>query len=637
MQRSRSALYRSASTAGVLALATVLAFSAAPAGVAQTTLVDVTLANPSFNDFEDGAQGWSANPGGTPVRPAPTATWEWGVPTSGPNVAASGVNVWATNIDGPYAANECSGLATPAIDLTNASSASVSFKHWRHFEQLSATSSFVPDAGVMMATTDGGQTFTVLAASGYTTNSLSSVIRPCFDGADTLVRGFTGPAGTIVPGPTYTTSSADLSAFAGQSVQVVFVFASNCCNQRAGWYVDDVATTIDGVTSVQDFEANDGGFTQIGTKVAPPVAMGWGHGVPVGGPGEPTAMWATNPNGNYGPNECHWVESPPVDLGPLPAEAGVIVSATLSWNQWYRSSSVSAAGVVQIGTADGNYTIVEPSGGYPASPTSTVLDACLGHLAGGQGAFSGFIDPVGGPMTEFEADITPFLGQNVTIRYLFASTSSTITYPGWHVDDVNVETAIVAALPELDDVGPGGADAPLWTSGGDASSWAHGVATSGPVGETVYKTNLAGSHNARECSWIQSPAIPGAALGLAPTLKFDHWYKMESLFSTSTYDGGMVLVSVDEGATWTYLALPEYDRPMTTTMIRACAATYGIAPTAPVFSGNNSAAFESVVADLSAYAGASSLTVRFLFGSDSSVQYDGWAIKNVEIGGAKVL
>src|SRR5699024_1304488 len=31
--------------------------------------------------------------------------WEWGVPTSGPNVAASGDKLWATNLSGNYTTN----------------------------------------------------------------------------------------------------------------------------------------------------------------------------------------------------------------------------------------------------------------------------------------------------------------------------------------------------------------------------------------------------------------------------------------------------------------------------------------------------------------------------------------------------
>lgn len=623
----------------LLVAAAVSAMAVLPAGVAQTTLVDLTIGAPASNDFEDGPQDWVASVPAPTTRPAPTDTWQWGAPTSGPGIAASGSNVWATNLSGNYAASQCSGLLSPPIDLTGATSASLSFKHWRHMDQFSSTSTFVGDGGMLMVTADGGTTFTRITGTGYTTNSMSSVILPCFDGAPSSARGYTGPPGATPPAPTYASNGADLSAFVGQTVQVAFVFASNCCTHRAGWYLDDVATTIDGVTTTEDFEASDGGFTQVGTKVAPAPAQGWSHGVPTTGPGTPTAMWATNLHGNHGPSECNWIESPPIDLGPLPSEAGAVATATLSWSQWFRGGSVSSAGVVQIGTSDGFVNIV-PTTGYPSNPTNVDLRACTDHAA--TGAFAGFIDAVGAPMNLFEADISAFLGKTVTVRFLFASTSSTVTNPGWYVDDVNVETAIEVVAPDPEDLVPevpgvNGADAPLWTHGGVKPSWGYGVALSGPVNETVYKTNLTGSYSTSECSWIQSPSVPGAVVASNPTLKFDHWYEMESIFSTSTWDAGIVMVSADGGATWSYLELAEYDRPMTTSAIKACVGSHGVADTVLVFSGDHTASFETVVADLSAFADAPSVTFRFLFGSDTSVQYDGWAIKNVEIGGVKVL
>lgn len=627
---------RSAHVLGAL-IAILVIGAAFPASIAQTTLVDVTIQAPYSTDFEDGPADWTALPGATSTRPAPTATWEWGAPTSGPGVAASGSNVWATNIDGLYAANECSGLLSPPIDLSGASSASMGYKQWRHMDQISATSTFVSDAGVLLATTDGGATFTVLTAPDYTTNSLSSVIRPCFDGADTTLRGYTGPPGTAVPAPVYASSSVDLGAFVGQTVQVAFVFASNCCTHRAGWYLDDVAVTINGVTTTEDFETDDGGFTQVGTKVAPPVALGWSYGVPSVGPGNATAMWATNPNGDHGPNECHWVESTSIDLGPLPPEAGAAAKATLLWSQWFRASSVSAAGVVQIGTADGNYTNVVPTTGYGSNPTSSILRACTNHAD--SGAFAGFENGLGDDLAPFEADITPFLGQTVTVRFLFASTSSTATNEGWYVDDVAVEVALTAVAPNPEDLIPddapvGGTDAPGWSHGG-VTSWAFGVALSGPVNETVYKTNLVGNYANSECGWIQSPAIPGALVALNPTMKFDQWYEIESLFSTTSYDGGIVMVSVDGGA-WTYLSLPEYDRSNTHSTLDTCMVNNGGVADSMVFSGN-AQTWETVTVDLTSFASAQSVQFRWLFSSDSSVVYDGWALKNVEIGGVKVL
>lgn len=635
----RSTSRRSAHVLGAI-LGILVAGAAIPAGIAQTTLVDVTIQAPYGPEAFDDPAGWSASVPVPPARPAPTASWQWGAPTSGPGVAASGTNVWATNLSGNYANNACSGLMSPPIDLTNATSASVSFKHWRHFELLSSLGTAY-DGGIIMVTPDDSRTLNVVTATGYNASNVpGTTLRTCWNAAPTTVRGYAGPLGTALPPPVYATSSASLSAYLGQTVRVVFAFGSDSIGQRAGWYVDDVALTINGVTTTQDFEASDGGFTQVGTKVAPPPALGWSHGVPTDGPANATGMWATNPAGNHGPNECAWVESPPIDLGPLPGEAGPVASVTLFWSQWYRASSASSAGVVQIGTADGNYTNIVPTTGYPSNPSSAELRACTDHAA--TGAFAGFLNAVGADAVPYEADITAFLGKTITVRFLFASTSSTFTYPGWAVDDVAIETALEVTLPNPEDLIPddlglpvGGTDAPGWSHGGENSTWAFGVALSGPTNETVYKTNLTGNYKNYDCSWIESPTVPAALLSLNASMSFDHWYEIESIYSSSSYDGGVLLMSVD-GGNWTYVSLPEYDRSNTMSYLDACLVKNGQAPDLMVFSGNHPS-WETVTVDLSAYATAQSVQFRWLFGSDYSVTYDGWAIKNVMVGGVKIL
>ncbi|MBT2738105.1 S8 family serine peptidase [Bacillus sp. ISL-7] len=50
------------------------------------------------------------------------STWQWGAPTSGPNSAFSGTNVWATNLSGNYHDNENSYIVSPNLDLSNVGS-----------------------------------------------------------------------------------------------------------------------------------------------------------------------------------------------------------------------------------------------------------------------------------------------------------------------------------------------------------------------------------------------------------------------------------------------------------------------------------------------------------------------------------
>ena len=58
-----------------------------------------------------------------------TALWEWGQPTSGPTGAASGFNLWATNLGGNYANFDDSSLVSPEFTLGSGQS-TFTFASW---------------------------------------------------------------------------------------------------------------------------------------------------------------------------------------------------------------------------------------------------------------------------------------------------------------------------------------------------------------------------------------------------------------------------------------------------------------------------------------------------------------------------
>ena len=61
-------------------------------------------------------------------------SWEWGIPTSGPGHAASGENVYATNLSGTYESNMNATLVMPPVDLPEGASY-LQFKQWHDFEE----------------------------------------------------------------------------------------------------------------------------------------------------------------------------------------------------------------------------------------------------------------------------------------------------------------------------------------------------------------------------------------------------------------------------------------------------------------------------------------------------------------------
>jgi uncharacterized repeat protein (TIGR01451 family) len=72
---------------------------------------------------------FEANNGG--FTSSGTTSWAWGAPISGPGVAHSGVNVWATNLEGNYNSNENGYITSPTIDLSGYVGESPAISWWQ--------------------------------------------------------------------------------------------------------------------------------------------------------------------------------------------------------------------------------------------------------------------------------------------------------------------------------------------------------------------------------------------------------------------------------------------------------------------------------------------------------------------------
>jgi hypothetical protein len=155
-----------------------------------------------------------------------------------------------------------------------------------------------------------------------------------------------------------------------------------------------------------------------------------------------------------------------------------------------------------------------------------------------------------------------------------------------------------------------------WTHSGTGDSWALS-------GARVHSGAAAFHANDPETSSDQrlvSPAVllPSAATAL--TLQFWNWQEMESGWSDSCWDGGLVEISTNGGVTWTHLPAAvmltdPYDGPV-----------YGLSDL-DGWCGDPQDWLKSV-ADISAYAG-QTVQFRFRLGSDSSVDREGWYIDDV--------
>ncbi len=195
---------------------------------------------PFATDFEAGPAGFLG-----------IAGWQWGVPSSGPGAAASGSYAWATNLAGDYGNLAQDLLYLVPVDLAGTVAPRLRFNHWYDME-------WSYDGGLVLASLDSGATFVDLEPVGG------------YPGAVGETSAFTGLSD---PGSSYRTAAFHLGGYAGQTVVLRLVLASDGSLTRPGWYVDDV--------SIAEGPAVDALAGPLASPAA--VEIPWGANLPVQG------------------------------------------------------------------------------------------------------------------------------------------------------------------------------------------------------------------------------------------------------------------------------------------------------------------------------------------------------------------
>ncbi len=184
----------------------------------------------------------------------------------------------------------------------------------------------------------------------------------------------------------------------------------------------------------------------------------------------------------------------------------------------------------------------------------------------------------------------------------------------------------------------------LWTADGTENvSWEYGKNADG---EYVWATGLGTPHNHPECSFLESANLPGA-LFEEDTLEMQHSYEMEgttSRFGTkAAFDGGMVLVSRDNGATWQKVSM---DYPATHLNMasgnHSCVEAMETERTPGFFTNPDGVAREDVASTGNIGTIELTDTVRIRFGffaseSNAGNGLDGWEIQSVRLGGVDLM
>ncbi|MCA9618093.1 MAG: immune inhibitor A [Myxococcales bacterium] len=154
-----------------------------------------------------------------------TGDWQCGAPTSGPNMAFSGTQVIATQLAGPYNNSQTwlgNTASTGPINLAGTTAPTLRAMIWAQTEG----SSF--DGFNIKVSTDGGVTY-----------NLVNMVTPAYNlTVDTQACW----GGSAVPSG-YSEYSADLTAYAGQTIHIQFGMRTDGSVTYPGVYIDNLAIT----------------------------------------------------------------------------------------------------------------------------------------------------------------------------------------------------------------------------------------------------------------------------------------------------------------------------------------------------------------------------------------------------------
>ncbi|EMR07349.1 Bacillopeptidase F precursor [Bhargavaea cecembensis DSE10] len=275
-------------------------------------------------DFETDATGW--------VSFGEENSWEQGVPTSGPGNAASGENVYATNLDGQYASRMNATLVMPPVDLPEGNSY-LQFKHWHNFEQSTSTGR-AWDYGHVVISTDYENWTQLLMVQGQSDD--------------------------------WTNVEVDLSEYAGQRVYIGFNAYSDGSVTRDGWYLDDVALSDTSESASSAVKGNNGKAKGKNNGKQLGLIKKENEALKKGDPVDPATIKPVMPKN----------EVKPVDDGQKPAPMFLPLNAQVSVLETGSSVYTDPAdGTYSMRTAAGDYTLIAEAYGFRSNTQSVSVGA----------------------------------------------------------------------------------------------------------------------------------------------------------------------------------------------------------------------------------------------------------------------
>lgn len=322
------------------------------------------------------------------------------------------------------------------------------------------------------------------------------------------------------------------------------------------------------------------------------------------------------------------------DFGPMVQDRGGFVSMDgATWNQLnefgldYNWNIWAIVEFVHLDHDVAATSILAPSGAVPQG--SVITPQVIVHNFGTSSETF--------PVT---MEIGTIYTQTINNVNLNPDQTDTIAFPDWTAVPgayaTKAYTALVGDMNLMNDTTRGSVMVAQYVEDFEANDggyipdpltggWEWGIANSGPYGAhsgvNVWGTVLNGQYPNSANYKLNSCEFMATADN--PELRFWHWYDMES-----NYDGGNLKISTDGGNTWT-IVTPQSGYPGVASSTNA-----GI-PGEPCYNGT-SAGWEEAIFTLPVNNG-QIFQVRWHFGTDPSVTYDGWYIDDVSGAGFNIV
>jgi hypothetical protein len=187
---------------------------------------------------------------------------------------------------------------------------------------------------------------------------------------------------------------------------------------------------------------------------------------------------------------------------------------------------------------------------------------------------------------------------------------------------------IISSFPYLEDFENGNG---FWASSGTNNTWelatpANPVINSAASGANAWITNANGPYNSSENSSVVSPCFDFSALN-DPVIRMNVWWNSE--FS---WDGAVLQSTLDSGLTWQNVgAFGDPDNWYTDNSLNGNPGGQQEGWSGRNSTNNGSGGWVVARHDLDSLGGEPNVKLRIAFGSDGSVQDDGFAFDDIEI------